>query len=317
MFKPMFSTKSYSIKNEGAYIGRCLGKELDAEHDVAAVYLERSVPNIEPYRLPKEPVVSEVGENITVVSGPARNFPEAYITECTVHDVDTWNAFPRLADCSIGHGSSGAGELQRTSKGWEFRAVIVLENERAPENVAYDLSKSYFSASVPISGELYAAVSTMLGRTIPTHPSIAGTTQYFDPQHNSPRNFSAAVVFPGEQSATAGQPNCNALSPESRLDEHLEVSFMGMIIAPITVEACETSKQKSGAAVIAVAPMTPAETAGFNAGDIIVKWDTEAIATIEDLKKAMSHPAGSTVPVEIVGTNGIGNREIALPGVRR
>lgn len=326
-FEPLFSHDKYHLVAKGSHIGPCVIGRANTTDDWAAVYVDRPVRGVTPYKVPDLPVSIDVDTNLTVVSASARSISHSpFIVECRVRDRDYYPNMDELDDCSSNNGSSGSAQLVPGSSGWILFGLIA--NTTDGDNlVEYDRSK-FFTAAKSVGGELWATLQRMTKegdiaslRDSLTRALNSRATQYFAPTHNANNPVAAARPAPYDNSreprpATPIQSGCDAVSSAGSLDESLEMSFMGMIVAPITVEGCGVSRRSTGAMVIAVAPMTPAEAAGFNTRDVIVKWGDEPIITVEDLKKAMSQHAGSTVSVEIVGVNGNGKREIALPNAQ-
>jgi hypothetical protein len=320
-FEPLFSHEKYHLVPKGSHIGPCLIETPNTSDDWAVVYIDRPVKGVTPYKIPDFPVSTDLNNNLTVISASARNISNSpFIVKCRARDQGYYPNIDEMDDCSTDSGGSGSAQLVPEPGGWKL--VGILNFVTIGNSVAkYDRNKS-FTAAKRVNGMFWMTLQSMTkGVDVKslldsvTAFSNSGTTQYFGSQHDASSSVAAGVPD-AHRSEPVSQSDCNALPAESRMDESLEVSIMGMIIAPITIEACEARKQKTGAIVIAVAPMTPAQSAGFNKGDVIVKWGVEAIATIEDLQKAMSRPAVSGVPVEIVGVNGNGSRQIFLPGAQ-
>jgi hypothetical protein len=79
--------------------------------------------------------------------------------------------------------------------------------------------------------------------------------------------------------------------------------WLGVLIQQVTSDLAESfgMDRPSGALVSRVLPDSPAQAAGFQAGDIIVKFNGRAIETDSDLPNIVANTRiGSQVPVEII-----------------
>ncbi|HVX36386.1 MAG TPA: hypothetical protein VHC71_09230 [Hyphomicrobium sp.] len=153
------------IKTSTARIPRCLSNDPNSEDDWAILELQRPIPFITPYFIPPEPVTFTAGDRITEVSAQSDNFPHKApnIGECSIRYVALPNypKIPYVTDCSNGNGSSGSGQLVRREPGWELKAVDVFDNTFCHDGVDYDLRKSCFTASAPVSGAFFDALTEM------------------------------------------------------------------------------------------------------------------------------------------------------------
>ncbi|QDS96561.1 putative periplasmic serine endoprotease DegP-like precursor [Roseimaritima multifibrata] len=80
-------------------------------------------------------------------------------------------------------------------------------------------------------------------------------------------------------------------------------AYLGVGIQPITHELAKQLgvSARSGVAVTNVFPQTPAQAAGLETGDIIVRFGSEKVTTPQQLQLAVERsPVGETVPVEVI-----------------
>ena len=90
-----------------------------------------------------------------------------------------------------------------------------------------------------------------------------------------------------------------------QLKEHGRVSrgWLGVLIQDVTRELAESfgMKRPHGALVAKILPDSPAEKAGFEVGDIVVKYDGKEISFSSDLPPLVGNSKiGKSVPVEII-----------------
>jgi serine protease Do len=79
--------------------------------------------------------------------------------------------------------------------------------------------------------------------------------------------------------------------------------WLGVRIKSITEDVAETLgvKENSGALISAVTPDSPAEKAGIEAGDVVVRFDGRDVTTTRGLPRLVSQtPVGKTVDVEVL-----------------
>ncbi len=83
--------------------------------------------------------------------------------------------------------------------------------------------------------------------------------------------------------------------------------FLGVSLAPITPQLAEQLgvPVSEGALVLAVQPAGPADTAGVRAGDVVVKFNGEAVSSVEDLLDLLRDTSpGEEVPLTVARSQG-------------
>jgi serine protease Do len=91
--------------------------------------------------------------------------------------------------------------------------------------------------------------------------------------------------------------------PELRSQGHVTRGWLGVAVQPITPELEEAFGLESseGAIVAEVKPGSPADLAGVQRGDVIVRLNGEAIRKLRELPRAVSKlPVGEQVEIEVV-----------------
>jgi len=91
--------------------------------------------------------------------------------------------------------------------------------------------------------------------------------------------------------------------PQLRTTGHVTRGWLGVIIQPVTPELAESFglEEAQGALINGVAPGGPAEGAGFEVGDIILRFDGTDIARMEDLPRVVAGtPIGKKVDVLVL-----------------
>lgn len=88
-----------------------------------------------------------------------------------------------------------------------------------------------------------------------------------------------------------------------RENGHVSRGWLGVLIQDVTRELAESfgMERPHGALVAKVLPGSPAETSGFEAGDVVVKFDSKEIDFSSDLPPMVGNSKiGSSFPVEII-----------------
>ena len=121
----------------------------------------------------------------------------------------------------------------------------------------------------------------------------------------------ATVSIPEPPGATAVAPppaapneaKAKSVEPEGGEDEEGDTrmsSWVGSSRGWLGVELEATGTDEAGVRVLRVVPKSPAEGAGVEAGDIIVRIDNEAVGVPADLVELVSrHPAGARVSLMV------------------
>jgi serine protease Do len=84
---------------------------------------------------------------------------------------------------------------------------------------------------------------------------------------------------------------------------HVSRGWLGVLIQDVTRELAESfgMERPHGALIAKVLPGSPAEASGFEAGDVVVKFDRKEIGFSSDLPPMVgTSNIGSTIPVEII-----------------
>lgn len=92
------------------------------------------------------------------------------------------------------------------------------------------------------------------------------------------------------------------VSDQLKKSGHVTRGWLGVAIQELTEELAESfgMKNNHGSLIAGVEPKGPAEKGGLIAGDVITKFNGEAIATSSDLPRVVAATApGKTVPVQI------------------
>ena len=93
----------------------------------------------------------------------------------------------------------------------------------------------------------------------------------------------------------------------------------GLTVEPLTSQLAEAfgSKDGHGLLIRSVEKNSPAEAAGFRAGDVIVRVGSESIDTINDWNQALRHPpTGSKLSVTVIREKREQNLSLAVPQER-
>ncbi|MFQ5515603.1 MAG: Do family serine endopeptidase [Myxococcota bacterium] len=91
--------------------------------------------------------------------------------------------------------------------------------------------------------------------------------------------------------------------PQLRENGHVVRGWLGVMVQPITPELAEAFEleRPHGALVAGVSPDSPAEDAGFERGDVIVRFGDREIRKMRELPRAVSAtPPGRKVEVEVI-----------------
>jgi serine protease Do len=84
---------------------------------------------------------------------------------------------------------------------------------------------------------------------------------------------------------------------------HVSRGWLGVLIQDVTRELAESfgMERPHGALIAKVLPDSPAESSGFEAGDVVIKFDKKEISFSSDLPPLVGTSAiGSTIPVDII-----------------
>jgi len=116
-----------------------------------------------------------------------------------------------------------------------------------------------------------------------------------------------AIISPtgGSVGISFAVPSDAAMSVIDQLRQFGETrrGWLGVRIKSITEDVAETLglKENSGALISAVTPDSPAQKAGVEAGDVVVRFDGRDVTTTRGLPRLVSQtPIGRTVDIEIV-----------------
>jgi len=116
-----------------------------------------------------------------------------------------------------------------------------------------------------------------------------------------------AIISPTGGSIGIGfaVPSDTAVSVIDQLKEHGRTrrGWLGVKIQSVTEDIAETLglQPNTGALVAGVTPESPAAIAGFEAGDVILKFDGKEVSTMRGLPRLVAQtPVGRTVDVEVL-----------------
>lgn len=115
-----------------------------------------------PYLIPDSPVRPNVGDQLVQVAYQAVNGfnNKPNIVDCSVMNTQ-YRLMPYLTDCSMGHGSSGAAQLQPADNHrWVLNAVVSSENAAGHDGAEFDVRATYTS-SAPVNGEFWQTLHDM------------------------------------------------------------------------------------------------------------------------------------------------------------
>jgi hypothetical protein len=144
-----------------------LGGKLNSRDDWFVAEL-KELTSATPYLVPDAPVVPKVGDQLVQVASQAKNGWKntPNIVTCSVRDV-SYRLTPYLTDCSNGHGTSGAAQLQPSAtlnNRWVLNAVAASQNELGHDGGEFDLTATYTS-SAPVNGEFWQTLADKLRGT--------------------------------------------------------------------------------------------------------------------------------------------------------
>jgi hypothetical protein len=296
-------------------IGPCVRNTINDREDWAVLHLARSVPrSVTPYFVPEQPIQKMLGRELIQIAARAKNFAgdPRNGTKCRLQYFDERRAY--ATDCSIGKGSSGAGQaavVKGGSKlGLELQAIVVSEtmSDNIRDGDAFNVYGNMTNAA-PVIGRFWTVLhaATQIDRK---HAAF-GPPAYYAPQdtaasesksYSTPRDSSrspASLSFvPKDVVTCVGLPDENAINAEK------DYVYQGMVIGQLTIQACESSRHNKGVFVTAVAPGTEAFTVGIEAGDVILSIDDQITSSIEEFSKIVLTKAAGTISIEAIGRLG-------------
>ncbi len=91
--------------------------------------------------------------------------------------------------------------------------------------------------------------------------------------------------------------------PQLQQQGHVTRGWLGVLVQPLTAEIAQALEldTRTGALVSQITPGSPAEAAGLQRGDLVVRYGDQAVDDYRDLARAVSAtPVGEEVDVEVI-----------------